>query len=65
MPDYIRNALKKLLYKQKVYPQYSPHEHTAVNWKYKGEGQCAQQPDDTPLLDAKSTKNVQSAVGYF
>ena len=65
MPDYIRNALKKLLYKQKVYPQYSLHEHNAVNWTNKGERQYAQQPDDTPLLDEKSTKYVQSAVGCF
>ena len=65
MPYYIRNALEKLLYKQKVYPQYSPYEHTAVHWTNKGERQYAQQPDDTPLFDEKSTKYVQSAVGCF
>ena len=65
MPDYIRNALKKLLYKTKVYPQYSPHEHTAVNWTNKGERQYAQQPDDSPFLDKTDTTYVQSAVGCF
>ena len=53
MPDYIRNALKKLLYKTKVYPQYSPHEHTAVNWTNKGERQYSQQPDDYSFLDKR------------
>ena len=36
MPDYIRNALEKLLYKAKISSQYPPHGHTTVNWANKG-----------------------------
>ena len=65
IPDYIKNALKRLGYKVSIYPQYSPHEHAGVNWTNKGDRQYAQQPDDSPLLDKAGTKYVQQVVGVF
>ena len=50
MPEYIPNVLKRILYKAKASPQYSPREHAAVNWTNKGERHYAQKPDDTPFL---------------
>ena len=65
IPDYIKNALKRLNYKVFVSPQYSPHEHVGVNWTNKGDRQYAQQPDDSPFLDKANTTYVQQVVGFF
>ena len=65
MPDYVRKSLKKLQYKKKVYPQYSPHEYTATKYSKKGSVQYAQKEDNTPLLSPQKTSYVQSVVGTF
>ena len=65
IPDYIRNALKRLGYNVSVTPQYSPHEHIGVNWTNKGDRQYAQQPDTSPFLSKVETKYVQQVVGVF
>lgn len=33
MPTYIKDAIKRLLCKVCMIPQYSPHEHVGVRWK--------------------------------
>ena len=35
MPNYIKSALKRLLYKVCITPQYSHHEYLRVNWTKK------------------------------
>ena len=63
MPDYVKGALKRLLYKMCITPQYSPHEHSGVNWTKNRDRQYAQQPDDSPFLNKEKTKYVQQGVG--
>ena len=36
MPGYVDKALKRLQYKPKIHPQFSPHAHTAIPYGNKG-----------------------------
>ena len=65
MPEYITNALKRLLYIPLIPPHYFPHEHAGVNWTNKGKRQYAQQPDNTSFFNKEDTKYVQQVVGGF
>ena len=65
IPDYIKNALKRLSYKVSITPQYSPRKHIEVNWINKGDRQYAQQPDNSPFLDKVETKYIQQVIGVF
>ena len=65
MPDYVKNALAKLQYQPKTYPQYSPHKYISTNWTHKGDQQHATQEDNTPFLNPKEIKYIQCAVGTF
>ena len=58
MPGYIDKVLHKFQHKKPDKPQYSPHTWTAP--VYGKATQYAKDPDDTPLLDEKGKKNVQS-----
>ena len=65
MPNYVKSALKRLLYKVCITPQYSPREHPGVNQTKKGDRKYAQQPDDSPFLSKEKTTYVQQVVGVF
>ena len=60
MPGYIEATLERLQHKKPVRPQYAPHQWTQPSY-----GQKLQLApiDDTPKLDKKGTKYVQSCVG--
>ena len=65
MPDYVNNALERLQYKQKVYPQYSPHKHEVIQYSKQPDRQYAMQEDSSPLLLPDKIKYVQSIIGTF
>ena len=65
MHEHVTNALKRILYKPLIFPQYSPHEHASVNCTNKGKIQYVQQPENTPFLNKDDTKYVQQVVGVF
>jgi hypothetical protein len=62
MPGYVASALARLQHKPPSRPQYAPHQ-----WTQPAYGQKVQLApvDDSPKLDAKGTKFVQSCVGSF
>lgn len=41
MTNYVQDALKRLYYKHKINPQYSPHAHIPIKYGQKGERQYA------------------------
>ena len=65
MPGYVDNALKKLQYKQRIYPQHSPHQYFEKKWTTKGQQQSARTIDTSPLLSPKDTTYIQTVVGTF
>ena len=65
MPKYVKDSLKRLQHVPKVYPQYSPHVHTPIQYGTKGTRQYATAPDLSPPLDPKGTTHIQSVAGSF
>jgi hypothetical protein len=62
MPGYVLAALARLQHIPPKHPQHAPHK-----WTQPAYGQRIQMApvDDTPRLDAKGTRKVQSVVGSF
>ena len=65
MPGYLEKAFQRLHYKQKIFPQYSPHAHIPIKYATKNTRQYATAPDISPLLDPKGTQHIQSVTGSF
>ena len=63
MPGYINDTLSKLQHVPKVFPQYSPHHYQPIVYGVKGSRQYATPPSDSPELNTKETRKIQSAVG--
>ena len=62
MPNYIRDLLIRFKHQAPKTPQYSPHEHTPVQYGSKTR-QYALQPDTSPLLDKAGIKYVEQVTG--
>ena len=62
MPKYVKETLAKLNHSSKVYPQHSPHKHVPVQY---GKLQQIAHNDNSPTLNKKDTKKIQSIVGSF
>ena len=65
MPDYFKRTLERLQHKAEVYPQYSPHPFTAINYSKQPEAQYAMKDDNSPLMLPKEVTYVQRVVGSF
>ena len=63
MPDYVTKALDQLQHPKQKRPQYAPHHWTIPS--YRKIFQMAPDPNESNLLDKKSTKRIQSIVGTF
>ena len=63
MPQHITKLLDRLKHTKPIKPEYSPHEHYSIKFPKKGERQFTSKPDDSPLLNEKETKKIQSIVG--
>ena len=64
MPNYVQQALQRLIHPSPSKPQYSPQHHFPITYS-KNQPQVATSLDTTPYLDPPSTKWVQSVVGTF
>jgi len=62
MPNYIKEVLHRFNHPSPTSPQYSPHEHTPIQYGNK-KRQYALEPDTSPLLDEKGIKFVQQVTG--
>ena len=60
MPEYVKKALRRLQHPRPKIPQYARHFCTVPG--YGKRLHMAQDPDDSKLLDKKSTKIIQSVV---
>ena len=66
MPEYVKKALDRIQHPRPNRPQYAPHRWTVPS--YEKILQMAPDPDDSKIIDKKSTKIIQSIVGtmlYF
>ena len=63
MPGYINTTLKRLQHVPTIYPQYSPHHYQPIVYGVKGTTQFAPTTSNSPELNAKETRDLQSAVG--
>ena len=59
---YIPETLKKLSYIPKTKPQYSLHRHIPIQY---GNKEQQAHIDDSPRLDSKEIKQIQSIVSSF
>ena len=65
MPDYVIKALRRLNYIPSQNPRYSPYKSPEFKPLKKGERQIPITTDDSPFLDPKGTRWVQSAIGSY
>ena len=63
MPDYVIKALRRLNYTPSKNPKYSSYKSPKFKPLKKGERQIPITTDDSPFLDPKGTRWVQSAIG--
>jgi len=64
MPKAIPSILKKLNYKSKGHPQYSPHRHVPIQYGKKGSQQMTSN-NVSPFLPKDQIKTIQSITGSF
>ena len=65
MSGYVKKALQKLQYIQKIYPQYSLHDFTPIVYGSKGKQQLCNEDQVSPYLLLSEILYIQSTVGSF